>query len=371
MSAAVRFVKKEPVLTAAGLLAVLSAVLVPPDAGYAGYVNWSVLALLYCLMTVVAGLRRCGAFDVLTHALAGLTRSTAALTALLTALCFFGAAVITNDVALLTFVPFTIGLFGTGRTKRLVYVLTLETVAANLGSMVTPIGNPQNLYLYARYAMTGGTFFRVMLPLGAVSLLAVAALAALAPRERLEKDGKTARPALCGRLLALYGGLFLLCLLCVVKVLPWYVLLPLVCAAEAVFDRPALWEADFSLLATFLFFFVFVGNAVRLDAVCSAVQRLLAGREVTASALVSQVISNVPAAAMLSAFTDNGTALLWGTNIGGLGTPVASMASLITLRLYAGCGAGQMRRYLGVFSAVNFGLLAAFLLAAPLLERLI
>lgn len=371
MHAVLQFIKKEPVLTASGLLAAASVFAVLPDGVSFDGINWQVLAILYCLMTVVAGLRKSGVFDALTCALTRLTCSTALLTALLTLLCFLISALITNDVALLTFVPFTIGLFGAGRRKQLVYALVLETIAANLGSLMTPMGNPQNLYLYAHYAMTGRAFFSVMLPLGGVCLLVTGILTLFAPHGQLDVRPGAPLPRIRPACFAVFCTLFAVCLLCVLKIVAWYVLLPVVCAAEIIYDRSVMKEADFSLLLTFVFFFVFVGNVSRIDAVRAAAERALSGREILVSALVSQVISNVPAAAMLSAFTDNAAALLWGTNIGGLGTPVASMASLITFRFYAAADAGGSRRYLAVFSALNFTLLAVLLAAAPLLLRLL
>ena len=358
------FLRREPVLCLAALAALLSCCLVPPDRNYAAYFDWRTLVLLYCLMTVVAGFRKAGVFNILAGTLCARAGSGRSLGLLLTLLCYFSAMLITNDVALLTFVPFTVLVMGGEKQRRLLRgTVVLETVAANLGSMLTPVGNPQNLYLYSHYEMGFGEFFACTLPLCALSLGLTVLCCLTLPRESVAAP---ARPggALDKRSLALSTGLFALCLLTVLRLMAWYVLLPLLLGALLVFDRTLLGKADFLLLLTFGCFFVFVGNVGRMESVRSAVAALLEGRELLMGALVSQVISNVPAAVLLSGFTENARALLLGVNIGGLGTPIASLASLISLKLYSRSEGARTGRYLALFSAVNLVFLIVLLGAA-------
>ena len=361
------FAKREPVLLAAALAAAVSCCFVPPDRAYLGYIDFRTLALLYALMLVVAGLRDAGAFARLAHSVCARAGSARAMGVLLVALSFFSAMLITNDVALLTFVPFAVVLLGmTARREDLIPVVVLQTVAANLGSMLTPVGNPQNLYLYSYYGFSAGAFFRATLPVWALSLALVLALCLLLPNGRLDVYlGE--KPDLERGKLALYLALFAVCLLAVFRVIGWPVMLAAVVAALLVFDRRMLLRADFMLLLTFAAFFVFAGNLARLESVDRLLRALLRGREYAAALLASQVISNVPAALLLSGFTDNARALLLGVNVGGLGTPIASLASLISLKLYSAAEGARVGRYLLVFTAVNALLLAILSAALPLL----
>lgn len=351
------FLKREPVLTISALLAVLSMLLVPPDGEYIGYFNLSVLAVLFCLMLVVAALSGAGVFDVLMSWLGGRIRTEKALVIVLCLICFFTSALITNDVALITFVPFSLALLKGRSEKTIIFAVTMETVAANLGSLITPIGNPQNLYLYTYFNMQPGEFFRITLPLGGICLVLLMAVLLCFRGEKAELKAPESREKL-SRVQAIAGGvLFVLCLLTVLRLVPWPVMLLVVMIAVLIMDKALLREADYILLLTFVCFFVFVGNAARLSWVYEAVSGLLKGREILISAALSQVVSNVPAATMLSAFTSEARGLVIGTNIGGLGTLIASMASLISYRRIAASGVSQ-GRYIKVFTAVNFALLA-------------
>lgn len=366
-ASALRFVRREPVLTVSVLAALASCFFVPPDAQYLAYIDFRTLSLLYALMLVVAGLRGAGLFAHLAHAVCARARTTRAMGLLLVFLAFFSSMLITNDVALLTFVPFAVVLLGmTGRKQDLIAVIVLQTVAANLGSMLTPVGNPQNLYLYSRYGFTAGAFFRVTAPVWGLSLGLLLLCCLLLPREKLNVFlGE--EPGLRRGALALHAALFAVCLLGVFRVLPWPVMLGIVVAALLVFDRKLLLGADFLLLLTFVAFFVFSGNLARLDAVNALLRQLLDGREYFTAAAASQVISNVPAALLLSGFTDNARDLLLGVNIGGLGTPIASLASLISLKHYSRTPGAHTGRYLLAFTAVNAAFLALLSLAKVLL----
>ena len=360
------FIRREPVLILATLAALLSCLFVPPDRAYWGYLDLRTLALLYCLMVVVAGLRQAGLFSHLAHLLCRRAGSLRAMGILLVLLCFFSSMLITNDVALLTFVPFAVVVLGlAGQKKALIRVVVLQTVAANLGSMLTPVGNPQNLYLYSHYDLGMGDFLAITGPIWLLSLLLILGACLLLPREPVQVFLGEA-PGLVKRELWLHLALFALCLLTVLRLLPWPWMLGGVMLALLILDRKTLLRADFMLLLTFVAFFVFAGNLARIDAVVRVLNRLLEGREYWTGLLASQVISNVPAALMLSGFTDKAAALLLGVNVGGLGTPIASLASLISLKLYSGSPEAHTGRYLLVFSLLNL-LLLAVLSAARLM----
>ena len=362
------FLRREPILAAASLAAIVSCFFLPPDRGYLHYVDFRTLALLYALMLVVAGLRAAGAFDALAHAVCARAGSTRTMGLLLVALTFCSSMLITNDVALLTFVPFAAVLLGmTGRGQDLIRVVVLQTVAANLGSMLTPVGNPQNLYLYSCFGFTAAGFFRITLPVWALSLLLCLLLCLLLPREKLSPVLEDAQ-APDRKKLCLYLALFAVCLLAVFRVISWPVMLGAVVLALLVFDRKMLLGADFLLLLTFVAFFIFAGNLARLPAVDALLRRLLLGREYLTSLLASQVISNVPAALLLSGFTDNARDLLLGVNVGGLGTPIASLASLISLKLYSRTEGARVGRFLLEFTVVNLLLLLLLSAAVRLLS---
>ena len=347
------FVRREPVLLIAALAALTSCFFVPPDAAYLGYIDFRTLALLYCLMTVVAGLRQAGLFAHLAHRLCEKLSDVRAIGLLLVLLSFFSAMLITNDVALLTFVPFAVVVLGLADRRRdLIRIVVLQTVAANLGSMLTPVGNPQNLYLYSYYDLGIADFFAATLPFWLLSF-ALASLACLSLGGERVTVFLGEEPGVDRRALILHGALFALCLLVVLRVLSWPVMLGLLVAVLLVFDRKLLLRADFMLLLTFVAFFVFSGNLARVEAVDRLLRRLLAGREYLVSLLASQLISNVPAALLLSGFTDRARELLLGVNIGGLGTPIASLASLISLKLYSHSEHAHTGRFLAEFTVFN------------------
>ncbi len=367
MSKVKDFMRRELTLCISFVAAVISCFFVPPDGAYLGYLDLRTLALLYALMVVVAGLRHAGVFTVLAHRLCARAGSVRTMGITLVLLSFFSAMLITNDVALLTFVPFAVVVLGMAhQEKELIWVVVLQTVAANLGSVLTPVGNPQNLYLYSRYHLSMADFFSATLPLWLISLAVVLLLSLRLSRSHVEVFlGE--EPELDKKSLSLYLLLFALCLAVVLRLIGWYVMLPVLILVLLIFDRRRLKEADFMLLLTFVCFFVFAGNLARVPAVEALLSRLLLGRELLAGALVSQVISNVPAALLLSGFTENGRELLLGVNIGGLGTPIASLASLISLKLYSHSEHSHSGKYLGLFSLVNFALLIALLLGYSLI----
>ena len=365
------FIKNEVVLCVTLVCAALTMILVPLDSAYSGYIDVRVLCLLLSLMAVVAGFQACGVFRWLTCRLLRSCSGGRLLGVMLVLLPFFSSMLVTNDVALLVFVPFTLALLSEiGCEKSCAGLLVLQTVAANLGSMATPVGNPQNLYLYAAYDLSAGEFFSVMLPLTALSAVCLTAAAAFVLPARLPAFELKQENVESRRRLIVYGVLFVLCLLTVFKVIPYAATLIAVIAAVAVMDRGLLRRLDYALLLTFVGFFIISGNLSRVEPVRDCLQQLLEGSTLLTGAAASQIISNVPAAVLLSEFTDNCRELLLGVNIGGLGTPVASLASLITLKLYMRSGNAKTGRFLALFTLVNIAGLALLLPAAGLLLRL-
>ena len=377
----IEFVKKETVLTAAMVLAVLSAVMIPPDTEYIGYIDFRTLAILFCLMTVMAGLQKLGIFRRVARILLQHTHNVIALAEILVLLCFFFSMLITNDVALITFVPFTftvLRLSGEDAVRKLaVPVVVLQTIAANLGCMLTPIGNPQNLYLYGKIQMSPIAFIKLMLPYSTVSLLLLLICTVVAAKHSdiavrdvagaLQEDAGQETAGWRRHLSVFYLILFLLCLLTVAHVIPYPVTLGIVVLGVGILDRTTIGKVDYSLLLTFVGFFIFIGNIGRMPAFCSFLQKIIEGREVMTAVAASQVISNVPAALLLSGFTENVKALIVGTNLGGLGTLIASMASLISYKQVASRIPGEKKRYFGWFTVANVGFLLPLLFINGLL----
>ena len=352
------FLKKDTVLAAAWLLALVSMAPVPPDSGYLDYIDGNTLMLLFALMAVMAGLQRLGLFRRLGEGLLARTATTRQLEGVLIFLPFFTSMAVTNDVALITFVPFALEVLKLAdQEERLVPVVVMQTIAANLGSMTTPIGNPQNLYLYAHYALDLGIFFRTMLPLTLASALLLGLFILTGPSRPLTIPPFSPQPPLDRKRLTMYGCLFLVCLGAVADLIPVWGTAVLVLLLVLGADRPTLKKVDYSLLLTFVGFFLFVGNLGRLPAFRALFQSLLTGHEVLCAVLASQVISNVPAALLLSGFTEHGRALLVGTNLGGLGTLIASMASLISYKQIARNHPHLRGRYLGWFTGANIAFL--------------
>ena len=356
------FLKDEIVLIISAVLAAVSAFFVKPTAEYLNYIDWRTLGLLLCLMLVMAGLNRMGIFSLLAYKMLGRTKNLRSLGLVLSLLCFFSAMVITNDVALITFVPFTVtALELSGNKKALIPIVVIETVAANLGSMLTPIGNPQNLYLFSAFNMSFGEFFGAVAPYAALSLALTVIAAFMFRKEEIRIEFAKAKIQPEKAKLIIYIILFTLSLLTVFRVIPYPVTLGITLIAVIISDRKTLAKADYSLLLTFIFLFVFIGNLGKIEAVSTLLQSLVKGKEVLVGIAASQVFSNVPAAILLSSFTDNAAALLTGVNLGGLGTLIASMASLISFKLIAKEKI-SMGRYMLIFTAVNIAFLAVNLM---------
>lgn len=379
MQKLIDFLKKEVVLVVAVVLAVVSMFVVTPDKEYIDYIDFSTLSILFSLMAVMAGLQTAGVFREIAEALLGKVRKVWQLVLILVMLCFFFSMFITNDVALITFVPFTFIILellgGETEQKLIIPVVVLQTIAANLGSMLTPIGNPQNLYLYGQAGIGIVEFMQILLPYTVVSFLLLLVLclyfgkkgAQGGTTQAMERfQNRTSQTHLSGSKwdILRYLVLFVLCLLTVAKVkwFPYWVTLLIVVVALLLFDRKLFARIDYSLLLTFVGFFVFIGNMGRIPAFRDFLQGIIAGNEVLTAVISSQVISNVPAALLLSGFTDNYEALILGTNLGGLGTLIASMASLISYKYIVKENKCSKGAYFGFFTIANIVFLAVLLL---------
>lgn len=370
----IRFCKQETVLCVALVLAALSVLFVRPDGEYLSYIDVRTLAILFCLMCVMSGLQRTGVFRWVAQGLLGRVKRARQLVWILVLLCFFSSMAVTNDVALITFVPFTftvLRLIGPeARGRLLVPVVVMQTVAANLGSMLTPIGNPQNLYLYGRAGLSLGSFLLLMLPYALVSFLLIMVWSAVQTREdnapidvffaeKVRLSDKKLR-------LAAYALLFTVDFLTVARVIPCGLTLIMTVAVLLLIDRPVFACVDYSLLLTFIGFFVFIGNMGRLPAFHGFLRRIVSGNELLVGVAASQVISNVPAALLLSGFTDDLAPLTIGVNVGGLGTLIASMASLISYKLVVREEAAAKGAYFRCFTWTNLIFLAILLLSVSL-----
>ena len=365
--------KNETVFCVSLVLAVLSALIVHPDAGYAAYPDYRTIALLFCLMIIVAGAQSLGIFAMLGHFLLKGAGSVKKLSAIMVLLCFFSSMVITNDVALITFVPFTLMIFQMGgRIDMVLKLVVLETIAANLGSMATPIGNPQNLYLYSISGFSVPQFAWAVLPYVGIALVMLMAavmagrdepLMNVEIREKTKRNGKK----FWGKA-AVFLVLLFLCLLVVFRILPYQPVLLCVMVTVLLVDRKLYLSVDYFLLLTFLCFFVFIGNMKRIPEINEWLVTVVNGRELIAGILTSQVISNVPAAILLSGFSSDLSALLTGVNLGGLGTLIASLASLISFKFFARVYPNEKGKFLKVFTVWNVLFLIVLAVAAMLLE---
>lgn len=369
------FIKKDTVLFAATILAISSAFFEKPSLNYVNYIDFRVLGILLSLMIVMAGLQQNGLFDRIGSSLLKRTKNTMQLSAVLIFLCFFFSMFITNDVSLITFVPFAmLTLRKCNQEKLLMPVIVLQTLAANLGSMLTPIGNPQNLYLYNLAEMGMLEFMGIILPytIASAFLLMISIVIVCRKREKIEFTLEEKNPKLqkeseylrkkSARKNSIYLILFVISLLVVIRVLPYYAALLIVLVTVFIMDRTVLKTVDYSLIFTFIAFFIFTGNIGKIDVIREVLQQLVSGREVLIGIISSQVISNVPAALLLSGFTKNYTKLLIGVNIGGLGTLIASMASLISYKIYAHHYNNTKGQYFLWFTIGNLVYLAVLLL---------
>ena len=355
--AVLKWIKSNVVLFIAILAAIITSFIVKPDERYLEYFDFKTLSCLFCVLAVVCALRNIGFFYTMAREIVRRFKNAKVAVLALVYITFIGSMLIANDMALLTFLP--LGYFilhTTKKEKYLAFTFIMQNIAANLGGMLTPFGNPQNLYLYSKFNIPDGEFVSIMLPPFLISILLITLCCLVFIKsEKLEIEEEPLNIPM-GRVV-IYLILFALSIMIVFRFMHFLVGLIIIPIALLFLDRKALLQVDYSLLFTFVFFFIFAGNMGRIDAVRDFFSYLLNINTLVFSALSCQVISNVPSAILLSQFTDNYRELLLGVNIGGAGTIIASLASLITFKNYMKRDPDNIGSYMLKFSIFNFGFL--------------
>ncbi|MGN1084585.1 MAG: SLC13 family permease [Lachnospiraceae bacterium] len=366
---AAAFVKKQTVLCIALLAMTVTCILVPFDRVYLTYFNWRTLATLFCTLAVVSAFSHIHLFEIISKTIVVKLHTLRNATLGLVLITFFGSMLLANDMALLTFLP--LGYFvlnSTDNKQVMAFVFIMQNIAANLGGMVTPFGNPQNLYLYSYFHIDTAEFVQIMLPsFLTATLLILAVCCFVKPTPLTLKNDSTY--ALPKKRTVLYSVLFVCSILIVFRVLPCVLGTAAITLALLFLDRRSIREVNYPLLATFCAFFVFSGNLARIPAVSSFFSELLPHNTLLFGILSCQLISNVPSAVLLSHFTADYASLLPAVNLGGLGTLIASLASLITFSEYKKHNPEQGKHYLLLFTAINFGFLLVLFLVQSLFLR--
>ena len=351
------FIKKNAVLCVAIFAALVTSFIVPPDKAYLDYFDWKTLTCLFCVLAVVCAFKNIRFFFFLAQKIVRLFKNARAAVLALTYITFIGSMLIANDMALLTFLP--LGYFvlsSTGKKKYMAFTFIMQNIAANLGGMLTPFGNPQNLYLYTKFVIPTGEFIATMFPpfLISIALITLCCLV-FVKKEKMEiEEEKIVLPL--GKTIV-YSLLFILSIVIVFRIIPFWTGLIVIPAFLLFMDRNALKNVDYCLLLTFVAFFIFAGNMARISTVKELLDGLMQKNALLVSTLSCQGISNVPSAILLSQFTSDYRALLFGVNIGGVGTLISSLASLITFREYTKHDQGGAKKYILLFSAFNFAFL--------------
>lgn len=370
MNKIISFIKREPVLFAAILLALLALIFIRPSPSLClEAIDFRTLAILFSLMIVIKAFQSQNFLNIIAARLLRLCKSQRGLYFLLTYLVFFSSMFVTNDVALLTFVPITLLIF-TRIGMPALTIVVLETLAANLGSCITPMGNPQNLYLFSYYGFSAGQFFLLTAKIAIPSFLILAVIILFITRKKQDEAEAFKGNLLQSQLSFLtvdfrtffYAADFIICLLTVFHVVNYLIMLGFTIVVMLVCNFRLFKKVDYSLLLTFCGFFIFTKSLSTVQVFSDFIKSMLSSPVKTylTSIITSQVISNVPAALLLSGFTTNGDMLLLGVNVGGLGTLIASMASVISFKLYSNSEEGHSpvgKKYFGVFTIYNFILL--------------
>lgn len=362
----VEFIRSHVVLTVALTLALLTSAIVTPDAEYFEYIEYKTLTCLFCTLAVICALKNISFFTVVARKIVNLTGNTRAAILALVYITFIGSMLIANDMALITFLP--LGYFvlsSTGKQKYMAFTFIMQNIAANLGGMLTPFGNPQNLYLYSHFNIPTGEFMSIMLLPFAVAVGLITVCCLFVKKESLTLNTNSEVKLGFGRT-AIYLVLFAYSIAIVFDVIPYWTGLIIIPASLWFMDKKALRDVDYPLLFTFVCFFIFAGNMARIGVVNDLLSSLLNKNTLVVSALSCQVISNVPSAILLSQFTANYADLLVGVNIGGAGTLIASLASLITFGEYSHYNKDGIKKYVVMFSAFNFGFLAILLMVCSI-----
>ena len=356
------FAKKNIVMLVAMLAAAITCFIIPPDDAYLDYFDVKTLTCLFCVLAVVCALKNINFFYMLAKKIVRVFKNARMSILALVYITFIGSMLIANDMALLTFLP--LGMFvltTTGKSKHMAFTFIMQNIAANLGGMLTPFGNPQNLYLYTKFQIPTLEFMSIMAPpfVMAVVLITLCCIVFVKPEPLELQDEPMTMPV--GRTV-IYMLLFALAIAIVFRGIPYWIGLIVIPIVLMFMDRQALKMVDYPLLFTFVFFFIFSGNMARIDLVRNIFSMLLEKSTLLFSVASCQVISNVPSAILLSQFTQNYKELLLGVNIGGVGTLIASLASLITFREYTKQNKGKTGDYVLLFTVFNFAFLVVLAL---------
>lgn len=355
-TSALEFLKKNIVMTVALIAAIVTSFFVPVDKEYLGYFDFKTLTCLFCVLAVVCALKNISFFYLLAKKIVIFFKNARLCILALVYITFIGSMLIANDMALLTFLPLGYFVLTTSKLHNyMAFTFIMQNIAANLGGMLTPFGNPQNLYLYSKFNIPTDEFVQIMLPPFVVSVLLITVCCLFIKPVKIEiTDDKThiSKPRTVFYLL-----LFTLSIAIVFRGIPYYLGLIIILICLFFTDRKALKDVDYPLLFTFVFFFVFAGNMSRITVVKELFSMLLNKSTLIFSIVSCQIISNVPSAILLSQFTENYRELLIGVNVGGAGTLIASLASLITFREYVKHNPGKTLYYIAMFSLFNFGFL--------------
>lgn len=370
MNTVLGFVKKNTVMVIAFFAALFTTIIIRPDKEYLGYFDFRTLTCLFCVLAIVCALKNISFFYMLAHKIVKKFKTVRMCVLALVYITFIGSMLIANDMALLTFLP--LGYFvldASGMKRHMAFTFIMQNIAANLGGMLTPFGNPQNLYLYSKFEIPTSEFMTIMAPPFVISVIIITVCCLFIPNDKIEVPDEELHVQ--PKRTAIYLVLFALSIAIVFRGIPYFIGLIIIPLALLFLDKRALKMVDYPLLLTFVFFFIFAGNMARIDIVREFFSFLLGKSTLLFSILSCQFISNVPSAILLSQFTNNYTDLLLGVNIGGVGTLIASLASLITLREYTSHNPGKTLKYIGQFSAVNFAFLAFLTFSMTVLKFII
>ena len=360
-------IKKNIVMFVALVAALVTVFIVPPDKAYLDYFDVKTLTCLFCVLAVVCALKNIQFFYILAKKIVQLFKNAKTAVLALVYITFLGSMLIANDMALLTFLPLGfLVLDTTGKRKYLAFTYIMQNIAANLGGMLTPFGNPQNLYIYTKFNIPTMEFMGIMVLPFLLSIVMFTVCCFFIKKEPLELTGEVERVSSKKKAI-FYLVLFVFAILTVFRIVPYYICLPVIFFAVFFTDKDALRKVDYPLLLTFVCFFLLAGNVSRIGFVNEFFSMLLEKNTLLTAIGSCQVISNVPSAILLSEFTNNYKELLLGVNIGGVGTLISSLASLITFREYTSHVKGKTAQYIGMFSAFNFGFLIVLTVFAMLL----
>lgn len=369
MNSIIAFIKKNTVLVIAILAAVATSIIIPPDSEYTSYFDFKTLTCLFCVLAVVCAFKNINFFYIIALKIVKTFKNLRMSILMLVYITFIGSMLIANDMALLTFLPLGYYVLTTsGKQKYMAFTFIMQNIAANLGGMLTPFGNPQNLYLYSFFNISNGEFLQIMFPpfILAIAMITVCCLFIKKEPLIIKEEPST----LNSKRTLIYSILFVFAIAIVFRSIPYYFGLIVIPISLLLLDRKALKMVDYPLLFTFVCFFIFAGNMARIDAIREVFRYFLNQNTLIFSICSCQVISNVPSAILLSQFTQNYADLLIGVNIGGTGTLIASLASLITFREYTKNNPKKTGYYIAMFSAFNFGFLIVLTIAMFLLKAL-